>query len=299
MKPERNTAEMAISEMLPRYSEWRRFARVMASRKVVIFSAVAILLLIVMAIFAPLIAPYDPYEQDLKRLLEQPSAEHWLGTDPLGRDELSRVIYGSQVSLQVGIIAVSTAAASGLTLGLLAGYFGSWVNTIIMRFIDALMALPPIIIALTFAAALGGGLKNIMIAVGIAMVPIYTRLMCGLVLSTKQNDYIMAGHVIGASNLRIMLQHILPNCFPPLIVMITLNMGQAILIEAGLSFLGLGIAPPGAAWGSMITDGYRYLVTNPVLSFAPGLCIMLVVMSFNMVGDGLRDALDPRLRGRI
>lgn len=287
------------TETLPRSSEWRRFIGVLASRNVVKFGAAVIVALIMVAIFASIIAPCDPYAQNLKRRLEQPSLEHLLGTDSLGRDELSRGIYGTRNSLQVGVVAVGTAAVVGLLLGLLAGYFGGWINTIIMRFTDALMSIPPIVLALAFAAALGGGLVNIMISVGIAMVPVYCRLMCGQVLSIKQSDYIVAGHVFGASHMRIMVQHLLPNCFPPLIVLITLNLGQAILIEAGLSFLGIGIAPPGAAWGSMVSDGYRYLYTNPILSFAPGLCIMLVVFSFNMVGDGLRDALDPRLRGVI
>jgi peptide/nickel transport system permease protein len=291
------TFKAGAIESLPPINEWRRFIRVLAGRKLVLFGVAVIAALLVLALFSSLIAPYDPYKQNLKRHLDQPSWEHWLGTDALGRDELSRIIFGTRISLQVGIVAVGTAAVAGLAMGLLAGYFGGWINTIIMRFIDALMAIPPIMLALAFAALLGGGLTNVMISVGISMVPVYCRLMCGQVLSVKQNDYILAGRVLGAGNLRIMLNHILPNCFPPLIVLITLNMGQAILIEAGLSFLGLGIAPPGAAWGSMINDGYRYLSTNPILSFSPGLCIMLVVFSFNMVGDGLRDALDPRLRG--
>jgi len=286
-------------EVPPRYSEWRRFRRVFLGRQVVKFGAVIILLLIMVAIFAPLIAPYDPYEIDLAQALLQPSSEHWLGTDLFGRDELSRLIFGSRVSLQVGIIAIGFSAAAGMILGLLAGYFGGWVNTIIMRLIDAWMAIPPLVLSVAVAAALGGGLRNIMIAISAAMVPPYCRLMCGQVLSVKQSDYIMASHVTGASNLRIMRLHIIPNCFPPLIVLITLNLGIAILAEAALSFLGLGIAPPGAAWGAMVSDGYQHLLTNPLLAFAPGLCIMLVVIAFNMVGDGLRDALDPTLRGAI
>ena len=281
------------------YSEWRRFFRVLIGRKIVVFGTIIIMILVLSAIFAPWIAPYDPYDQDLTIRLQKPSARHWFGTDPIGRDELSRIIFGTRASLQVGIIAVGTAAIFGMTLGLLAGYFGKWTNAIIMRFIDALMAIPPIILALTFAAVLGGGLTNLMISVGIAMMPVYCRLTCGLVLTTRENDYVMAEFAMGASNIRIMFVHILPNVFPPLIVQITLNMGQAILIEAALSFLGLGIAPPGAAWGSMVKDGYRFLLSNPVLSFAPGFAIMLVVFAFNMVGDGLRDALDPRLRGKI
>jgi ABC-type dipeptide/oligopeptide/nickel transport system permease subunit len=260
---------------------------------------VIVVILIIMAIFAPFISPYDPYDQDLAHRLESPSSSYWLGTDQLGRDELSRIVYGSRVSLMVGIIAVSTAALVGMALGLVSGFFGGWANITIMRIIDALMSIPPILLALAFAAALGGGLPNLMIAIGISMVPIYARLMRSLVLSTKSMDYITAGRVIGATNFHVMLKHILPNCFPPMIVMITLSMGDAILIEAGLSFLGLGIAPPGATWGSMVNDGYRFLLSNPILSLAPGVCIMLVVMAFNIVGDGLRDSLDPRLRGKI
>jgi peptide/nickel transport system permease protein len=280
-------------------SEFQRFRRVFFGRRVVIFGFVIIFLLIIGAFFAPLLSPYDPYAFDLKISLQQPTSQHLLGTDNLGRDILSRIIYGTRTSLMVGIIAVGVATVIGMTLGLVSGYFGGWLDAILMRVIDAQMAIPGIILALVFAAILGGGLSNVMIALGISMVPGYCRLMRGQVLSVKQADYVVAARIVGESNAKIMFNHIFPNCLPPLIVLITLNLGTAILAEAALSFLGVGIAPPGAAWGSMVNDGQRYLLTNPLLSFAPGVCIMLVVLAFNMVGDGLRDALDPRLRGTL
>lgn len=244
-------------------------------------------------------APYDPYKISMSSSLAQPSAEHWLGTDKMGRDVLSRLIYGTQTSLLIGVVAVGVAVLIGMTVGLVTGYFGGWVDAIIMRCIDAQMAIPALVLALVFATVLGGGLANVMVSLGIAMVPAYCRLMRGQVLAVKQADYVLASRVVGANDLHIMLHSILPNCLSPMIVLITLNMGTAILSEAGLSFLGVGIAPPGAAWGSMVNDGYSYLLTNPLLSVAPGICILLVVLSFNMVGDGLRDALDPRLRGTL
>ena len=189
------------------------------------------------------------------------------------------------------------ATVIGCTLGLVAAYFGGAVFHIIMRFIDALMAIPMLLNALIMASVLGGGFKNVIIALGIGMISGQCRMMCGQALSVKQNDYILAGRAMGMSDLRMMIQQILPNAFPPLLVVITIGLGSTILAEAGLSFLGLGIAPPGPAWGSMINDGYKYLLSNPVLSFAPGVAIMLVVFGFNMMGDGLRDALDPKLRG--
>ena len=288
-----------IEDLPHKAKEFKRFLRVFLSRKVVIFGAAVILLLIITAIFAPLFAPYDPYAQNLSEALQGPSRAHLLGTDPLGRDELSRIIYGTRISLLVGVVSVGVAAILGMLLGLIAGYFGGFINTVIMRFIDALMAIPPIMLALAIAAALGGGLMNVMISLGVSLIPTQARLMRGQVLTVKQADYVTAGEVIGAGNLRIMLVHIFPNCLPPLIVLITLNLGVAILAEASLSFLGVGIRPPGAAWGSMVNDGYRYLLSNPILSFAPGFAIMLVVLAFNFVGDGLRDALDPRLRGTL
>jgi peptide/nickel transport system permease protein len=287
------------SEIPPHVGELRRIIRVLFSRKVVIVGLVIIVLMVLMATFAPWLAPYDPNLTNLPEALQQPSKTHLLGTDALGRDTLSRIIYGSRTSLLVGIVSIFIAASLGMTLGLIAGYFGGATNVIIMRFIDALMAFPMILLALVLASVLGGGLGNVMIAIGIALTTIYARLMCGQVLYIKENDYVLAAHSQGASNFLIMLRHIIPNCLPPLIVLITMQMGSAILAEAGLSFLGMGIAPPEAAWGAMVNSGYKYLLDLPVLSFAPGIAIMLVVFAFNMVGDGLRDALDPRLRGTL
>jgi ABC-type dipeptide/oligopeptide/nickel transport system permease subunit len=281
------------------YQGSSRTIRVLCSRIIVVFALILILLTIIVAIFAPLLAPYDPYEQNLSQPLLQPSAQHWLGTDPLGRDELSRVIYGTRISLQVGLIAVGIAAVFGFSAGLLAGYFGGILDTIIMRIVDSMMAIPTMVLILAISAALGGGLQNIMIAVAIGMSPEYCRMIRSMAISIKETEYVLAGHAVGSSDLRMMLRHILPNSFPPLIVLVTLSIGYAIQLEASLSFLGIGIAPPGAAWGSMVNEGYKYLLTNPVLSFAPGACIMLIILSINTFGDGLRDALDPRLRGTI
>lgn len=286
-------------EAPPRITEFQRIRRVFLSRWPVKFGIAIIIILITTAIFAPWLAPYDPYEQRLDEALIQPSKAHPLGTDSLGRDTLSRIIYGSRNSLMVGIIALGIAATAGMTIGLIAGYFGGWINTICMRFVDSLMCFPMILLALVIAALLGNGLKNVMIALGIAMLPGYARLMAAQVLSTREDDYILAARSIGTTSLHIIFRHVLPNCLPPLIVLITMQMGAAILAEAGLSFLGVGIEPPGAAWGTMVNDGREYLLTNPLLSCAPGIAIVLVVFSFNMVGDGLRDALDPRLRGTL
>jgi peptide/nickel transport system permease protein len=244
-----------------------------------------------------LLAPYDPYLPDTANKLQHPSSEHWLGTDDIGRDVLSRIIYAARTSLLVALGAMGLAAVLGQILGLIAGYFGGWVFHIIMRLMDALMAMPMLILALVLAAVLGGGVRNVVIALGVAMCAGQARMMCGQVLSVKQNDYILAGRTIGVGHLRMMLRHIYPNAFAPLLVMMTIGLGMTIMAEASLSFLGVGIVPPTAAWGSMINIGKGYILANPELSIAPGICIMLVVFGFNMAGDGLRDALDPRLRG--
>jgi peptide/nickel transport system permease protein len=294
-----NTKDTAFTEAPPRISEWRRFRRVFFSRKIVMFGMIVLAVLVLTAIFANWLSPYNPYQPDVSSSLLQPTKEHLLGTDIFGRDTLSRLIYGSRTALAVGFISVGIASVIGIILGVLAGYYGGIINIIIMRAIDALMPFPMIVLALLVAGLLGGGIQNVIIALSIATIPPYTRVTHGLALSIKENDYILAQRSMGSNHLRIMVRHILPNAFPPLIVLITMMLGSLILAEAGLSFLGIGIEPPGAAWGAMVSDGYKYLQTNPVLSFAPGLAIMLVVFAFNMVGDGLRDALDPRLRGLL
>lgn len=288
-----------ISETPPRVSEWQRFKRVFLGRKVVLFGAVVIAFMVIISIIGPWIAPYDPYQINLREALQNPNSAHWLGTDAVGRDTLSRIIFGARTSLVIGLISVFFASLIGITLGSIAGYYGGWVYAVIMRFVDALMAFPMILLALVISALLGGGVKNVIIALSISLMPQYARLMCGQVLSVRQNDYVLAVKSLGASDLRIMGRHVLLNSFAPLVVQMTLRLGSAILSEASLSFLGIGITAPTAAWGSMVESGRNYLLQRPVLSFAPGLAIMLVVFAFNMVGDGLRDALDPRLRGKL
>jgi ABC-type dipeptide/oligopeptide/nickel transport system permease subunit len=277
--------------------EFRRITKVMFSRWVVVGGTLIILALIFVAIFAPFLTAYEPNLMDLKSPLRHPSGMHLLGTDELGRDLFSRILYGARISLLVGIVAVAIAGIIGMGLGLIAGHFGGWINTLIMRFIDSLLALPPLVLILAITSVLGGGITNVLVALGIGMMPTYCRLMCGQIITVKESDFIIAARVIGANNMRIMFVHLLPNSLPPLLVLITMNLGTAILMEATLSFLGIGIIPPTATWGAMVSSGYKYLLSNPIISFAPGVAILLVVLAFNMVGDGLRDALDPRLRG--
>jgi peptide/nickel transport system permease protein len=283
----------------PRVNETKRIFKVLFGRWIVIFSAVIVAILILVAIFAPFISPYDPNEQHLLHTIEQPSQQFPLGTDDLGRDILSRIIWGSRISIMVGVVAVTLAAVIGMSLGIVAGYYGGWVGAVIMRFVDTLLAIPPLLLMLAIASALGSGLFNVLLALGIGMFPTYCRLMNGQILTLKTSDYIVASKSMGANDIRVMFRHLLPNSFPPMLVLITLNMGTAIMMEASLSFLGIGIAPPTATWGAMVSSGQGYLLTNPLMSFIPGFCILLVVLAFNMVGDGMRDALDPRLRGTL
>jgi peptide/nickel transport system permease protein len=295
-----NQALIAELEAVPPHrSEFRRVMRVFFGRKLAVVGLFFIFLLIFTAIFGPILAPYDPNQMDLEHTLMQSSREHWLGTDSLGRDTLSRVIYGSRTSLMIGLAAVLTAAVIGETMGLIAAHYGGLTYSIIMRFTDALMSIPMMLNAFVIAAVLGGGVKNVIIALAVGGIAGQCRMMCGMAMTIKQNDYMLAGRALGASDIRMMLRHIFPNAFPPLLVMITMNLGMVILSEAALSFLGIGITTPTVAWGSMINDGYKYLLTNPILSFAPGAAIMMVVFGFNMMGDGLRDSLDPKLRGTL
>jgi peptide/nickel transport system permease protein len=293
------SATNGIVQTSRRYSETQRVIRVFLGRRIAVIGLVIIALLIFTAIFAPWLAPYNPYKMDLESKLLQPSSQHIFGTDSLGRDTLSRMIYGSRTSLVIGICAITIGAVIGGSLGLTAAYFGGPTFTVIMRLTDALMAFPMILLALVIASLLGGGMKNVIIALGIGMIAGQCRMMCGQALTIKENDYVLAGRAMGVGNLRMMLRHLLPNAFPPVLVMVTVSLGATILAEAGLSFLGIGITPPQAAWGSMVNDGKNYLLMRPMLSFAPGAAIMLAVFGFNMMGDGLRDALDPRLRGTI
>jgi peptide/nickel transport system permease protein len=291
------TAVSCGEAAVPAYSEWRRFRRVFFGRKVVIFGALIILIFLVFAFFAPFIAPYESNQQNLRAGLERPNSQHLLGTDQLGRDTLSRIIYGTRISLLIGVGAVVLGSVVGMLLGLIAGFFGGWLNQVIMRIMDALMAFPMILLALLVAGVLGGGILNVIIALGVGLVPGSARLVCGQVLSVKENDYILLSRSTGTKSWRIMLSHVIPNCMPPLIVFVTMTLGGVVLGEAALSYLGIGITPPTATWGAMVNDGQDYLLSNPELAFAPGVALMLLVFAFNMVGDGLRDALDPRLRG--
>jgi peptide/nickel transport system permease protein len=289
----------AFSEIAPAQSESRRVMRVFFGRKLAVIGLVLISLLVITAITAPWLAPYPPNTIDLAHTLATPSAAHWLGTDNLGRDVLSRIIYGARTSMIIAVGATAVSIIIGEVLGLIAAQFGGIVFQIIMRFIDALMAIPMLLVALIMATLLGGGAKNVILALGVGMVSVHARMMCAQALSVKQNDYILAARAMGMSDLRMMFQEIVPNAFPVMVVVITVGLGAVILTEAVLSFLGVGVMPPYPAWGSMITDGYKYILSNPALALAPGVAIMLVVFGFNMMGDGLRDALDPRLRGIV
>ncbi|MBI2885705.1 MAG: ABC transporter permease [Chloroflexi bacterium] len=270
----------------------RRLRRSRAS----VAGAVVILVFTLVAVFAAALAPYDPIQTDTSVAFGPPSVLHWFGTDNLGRDILSRIVHGARISLWIGIISVAIGAAVGTVLGLLAGYYARVVDSVIMRLTDAMLAFPGILLALIFVAALGSNLVNLMIAVGISSVPRYARLVRGSVLSAKENVYVEAARAIGCDNPRIMFRHILPNVIAPVIVVSTLGVAAAILAAASLSFLGLGIQPPTPEWGAMLSGGRDYLRTAWWITVFPGLAITLVVLSTNMLGDGLRDALDPRLK---
>lgn len=292
----RNTA---INAAPPRVNETRRFMKVFFGRPVVIIGSVIILLVLICALIPGVLAPYNPNKQYLDQVYAQPSRAHLLGTDSLGRDMFSRIIYGARTALIIATLAIATASVIGTVLGLTAGYFGGWIYAVIMRCVDALMAFPQMLLALTITAIFGGGVHMVIIALGIGGISGYARVMCGQAMSIRENDYVMASRSLGASNRRVMFVHLLPNAFPPMIVMMTLAVGMTILAEAGLSYLGIGVKEPTIAWGSLVNDGNKNLLNRPLLSIAPGAAIMLVVFAFNMVGDGLRDALDPRLRGTL
>jgi peptide/nickel transport system permease protein len=260
------------------------------------FGLSVILILVFMAIFADFIAPYSYSKQNLTHTFETSSKQFLLGTDEFGRDILSRLIYGARISLQVGFIAVGIALVVGGMLGAIAGYYGGWMDNVLMRAMDVMLSIPGILLAIAIAAALGPGLFNLMIAVGISAVPNYARIIRGSVLSIREMEFIEAAHAVGSSDLRIILKHIIPNSMAPIIVQSTLGVAAAILNAAGLSFIGLGIQPPYPEWGAMLSGGRQYIRDYPHLTLYPGLTIMITILALNFLGDGLRDALDPKLK---
>jgi peptide/nickel transport system permease protein len=255
-----------------------------------------LLVIVLIALAAPLISPYDPIKSNQRLSLAPPSVDHLMGTDRLGRDILSRVIWAGQVSLPIGLVSVAIGVLVGVSLGLLAGYYGGWLDAVSMRFVDLLLAFPSILLALAIIAVLGSSLTNLMIAVGIAAIPDYVRITRGAVLSVKQREFVLAARVVGCRGPGIMLRHILPNVVAPLIVLATLGTAAAIITASALSFLGLGVKPPTPEWGNMLAEGREFLQRAPWVAFFPGAAIMLTVLSINLLGDGLRDTLDPRMR---
>ena len=277
-------------------SPTRRALRRLFKRKGAVLGLCIIAIFILLAIFAPLIIPYDPIATTWALVRKPPTMAHWFGTDDLGRDVLARVVYGSRASLAAGAISVSIALSIGVPLGLLAGYRGGFIDALISRLTDAMLACPFLILAIALAAFLGPSLGNAMIAIGISATPIFIRLTRGQTISVKVEDYVEAARAIGNPPWRIAMFHILPNILPALLVQATLSIAAAIIAEAALSFLGLGQQPPSPSWGSMLNSAQRFLTNAPWMAIWPGLAIFLVVLSFNLVGDGLRDALDPRQR---
>jgi peptide/nickel transport system permease protein len=258
---------------------------------------------ILVALFAPLIAPFDPRAQNLDLLnggcCPGPSSEHWFGVDPLGRDLFSRVVYGARFSLLIGVVSVAVGLSIGLIIGAIAGYAGGWIDSVLMRLMDIMLSIPGLLLAIGIVAALGPGLAQIMIAVGVTQIPIFARLLRGSILATRETDYILAARSVGIRGRTILASHILPNSLSPVIVQGTLALATAIIDVAGLGFLGLGPQDPSTPeWGTMLTDTTRYLQTAPFLALIPGLAIVVSVLGFNLIGDGLREALDPKFRGR-
>jgi peptide/nickel transport system permease protein len=257
---------------------------------------VVLAVVVLVTIAAPLLAPADPNRMGAGPIFNRPGPPYWLGTDQFGRDILSRILFGGQISLRLGLLSVSIATVAGVLLGLVSGYYGAWIDLVLMRFIDILLAFPGILLALSVVAILGPGLNNAMVAVGVAAIPSYTRVVRGSVLSARASVYVDAARVVGCSDRRIMFRHILPNVLAPVIVLSTLGMATAIITGTSLSFLGLGAQPPSPEWGAMLSGGRDHLRSAWWISTFPGLAIMLVVLAMNVVGDGLRDALDPRLK---
>src|SRR6266852_7114151 len=278
-----------------RAKRWRRLRR-LARARLAPFGAAVMLLAVLAALAAPLLAPYDPLAQNLGNTLARPGRAHLLGTDNVGRDVLSRVIWGTRVSLVAGLVSVALAVVAGSLLGILAGYCGGRVDELMMRLMDAVLSFPPLVLALALGAVLGAGLGGVVIALGVVYTPTFARLMRGQVLTITARDYVEAARLLGGQDWWILARHVLPNTATPIVVQASLSIGFAILAEASLSLLGLGVQPPDPAWGSMINAGRGYLQQAPWMVFGPGAALFLTVLALNFVGDGIRDALDPRTR---
>ena len=276
--------------------KWKTAFSTLTKNKAAVIGGIVIIFYILMMIFAPFIAPYDPFDISLEDKLTPPSFEHWMGTDDKGRDIFSRILYGSRLSIGVGFTSVLFGAFFGITLGLLAGYYGKWIDTIISRILDVMLAFPGILLALAIISALGPSLINVTIAVGVFSIPLFARIVRGSTMEVKQLEYIDAIRTLGANDFTIIFVHILPNILSPIIVQGSMRLATAILSAAGLSFLGLGAQPPSPEWGAMLSSGRDFIFSAPYMAVFPGLMISILVLGFNLFGDGLRDALDPRMK---
>jgi peptide/nickel transport system permease protein len=294
--PERFPAAAAAGPASAPDAPWRKAVRQMLRNPTAMLGLAVLVVLTLLALTAPWIAPYDPIKQNPLMSFQPPSSQHWLGTDQFGRDILTRLLYGARISLRIGLVAVGIAIAFGGLLGLVSGYYGGWIDQVISRFVDLLLAFPGILLALVIVSVIGPSLTNVMIAVGVAATPTYARVVRGSVLAARENVYVEAAHAVGASDRRVLVQHVLPNVLAPVIVLATLGVAGAILTGAALSFLGLGAAPPTPEWGAMLSEGRGYMRFAWWISTFPGLAIMVAVLATNLFGDGLRDALDPRMR---
>ena len=271
----------------------------MFSRKIVIVAFIGVMIFLACAIFAKWLSPHDPNATNPDSVLAPPSETFWFGTDQYGRDTFSRLIYGARISLIIGVLAVSIACVVGVFLGLCAAYFGGWVDIIITRVCETISCIPAIMVSVALITILGHSISSLAVILSISTVPGYVRMMRGQALSAKQTDYVKSSEIHGASSLYSMFKHILPNTISPIIVLLTQQVGATILMESGLSYLGVGITIPTASWGTMVANGKNYLISNPVLALAPGLCVAILVICLNVLGDGIRDAMDPRLRGEL
>ncbi|ALC86764.1 MULTISPECIES: ABC transporter permease [Bacillaceae] len=287
---------LIIARKKVRREKWKSFFWTIGQNKAAMVGGVIIFLYISLTFLAPILAPYDPYEINLQDKLQSPSLSHWMGTDDKGRDILSRILYGSRLSLGVGFSSVFFGAFFGIILGLIAGYYGKWLDTIISRCLDVMLAFPGILLALAIISALGPSLINVTIAVGVFSIPLFARIVRGSTMEVKKLEYIDAIRTLGANDLIIIFRHILPNILSPIIVQGSLRLATAILSAAGLSFLGLGAQPPSPEWGAMLSSGRDFIFSAPYMAIFPGLMISVLVLGFNLFGDGLRDALDPRMK---